>query len=292
MSKLLTSKREAWARQFKPRVLRGKPIPANSGVASWYAEKLEALARELDEATRKEVSRLFRAEGQGLGYSQDASLASQSRILMNSLRRRMESLFSNKAEEFAEGMLKRASKANSAALHTSLKDLSGGVSLKTNFISGKLKERLKASVTENVGLISSIKEDYLGKVEGAVMRSVTTGNGLQDLVPQLEKIGGLSKNRARFIALDQTRKANAFIARQRMEDIGIKKFEWVHSGGSQKPRDYHRERHPNGLNGGIFSFDDPPVIDTATGEKGFPGQLVNCKCSMVPIIEFEQEESK
>jgi hypothetical protein len=35
-------------------------------------------------------------------------------------------------------------------------------------------------VTENVGLIKSIPTQYLGGVQGAVMRSITTGNGMQD----------------------------------------------------------------------------------------------------------------
>ena len=47
---------------------------------------------------------------------------------------------------------------------------------------------------------------------------------------------------------------------------------------------------PQGLNGGIFDFDNLPVIDEKTGERGIPGQAINCKCRMRPIVEFEKGE--
>ncbi|RIQ43658.1 phage head morphogenesis protein, partial [Bordetella avium] len=32
--------------------------------------------------------------------------------------------------------------------------------------------------------------------------------------------------------------------------------------------------------------DNPPIIDKTTGERGLPGQLINCKCRMRPVIDF------
>ena len=66
---------------------------------------------------------------------------------------------------------------------------------------------------------------------GAVMRSITTGEGLADLIPALDKIEGIAGRRAKNIALDQTRKAYAGISRQKLMSNGVKQFEWVHSGG-------------------------------------------------------------
>jgi uncharacterized protein with gpF-like domain len=70
-----------------------------------------------------------------------------------------------------------------------------------------------------------------------------------------------------------------------MQKIGIKKFKWRHSGGGAHPRPLHR----NVLNGNIYSFDDPPVIDEKTGQRGFPGQLINCRCVMISVIEFDED---
>jgi SPP1 gp7 family putative phage head morphogenesis protein len=100
----------------------------------------------------------------------------------------------------------------------------------------------------------------------------------------LQEYEGVTLRRARNIALDQTRKAYNNINKGRMQAIGVQKFEWVHSGGGQKPRELHIE-----LDGQVFSFDDLPVIDERTGERGIPGQAINCRCTMVPVIEFETD---
>lgn len=53
-----------------------------------------------------------------------------------------------------------------------------------------------------------------------------------------------------------------------MKSAGVKKFQWLHSAGGRDPRPLHINDYPSGLNGGIFSFDDLPVIDEKTGERG------------------------
>ena len=115
------------------------------------------------------------------------------------------------------------------------------------------------------------------------MRSISTGNGLADLVPFLQRYKGITNRRARFIASDQTRKSFSNINRLRLEKMGVQKFEWVHSLGGTEPRPLHKDV----LNHKIFRIDQPPIIDDKTGERGFPGQLINCKCRMAPIINFE-----
>jgi uncharacterized protein with gpF-like domain len=223
----LTRSRQEWAKRFKPKTLAGPPIEANAGVAAWYSGKLDKFVLEMKALALRELKTLFQVEARA--FSQDASLSSQARIGMNALERVLDKLFRQKAEQMAEGMLRMNNKANASGVHISLKELSGGLNIKTDFISGKLQEKLKAAISENVGMINSIKREFHDKVAGAVMRSITSGNGLQDLVPELDKIEGLSKTRARFIARDQTRRANAMLTRQRLEDAGIQYFKWVHS---------------------------------------------------------------
>src|SRR5262249_44803197 len=126
---------------------------------------------------------------------------------------------------------------------------------------------------------------YLNGVQQAVMRSITTGNGLKDLVPFLQKHRGITLRRARIIAEDQTRKAFSNISRIRMERVGIKEFEWLHSRGSLHPRKLHID-----YSGKTFSFENPPIIEERTGERGFPGQAINCKCRMRPVVRFAGEE--
>jgi uncharacterized protein with gpF-like domain len=73
-----------------------------------------------------------------------------------------------------------------------------------------------------------------------------------------------------------------------MDKLGIDKYEWLHSAGGQKPRQLHQH-----MSGKTYSLSNPPIIQQAKGSqpevRGKPGDLINCRCRMVPIIQFEEE---
>jgi SPP1 gp7 family putative phage head morphogenesis protein len=281
----LTRKREAWAaRRTEAPTFRGDPLQHNAAVAVRYVGALSSLTAQMTAQVKREILRLYKTDAAGAHFGQDATIASQSRILMTSLADRFNDLFAKKAKPLAENMIKAADTSGAKALHSSLQKLSGGMSLKTAVGNPALTNIYKASVAENVSLIKSIAAEYLQKVEGAVMRSITTGNGLQDLIPALEQYEGQTHRRAKNIALDQTRKAYNSINRGRMEALGVGKFMWHHSGGGAHPREDHVE-----MDGEIFSFEELPVIDERTGERGIPGQAPNCKCTMSPVFDFLKE---
>ena len=279
----LTKKRSAWLAARPNVALRGSRLAHNVASGQRYAKRLEALTRRMTEETRKRIEALFRSETGQAHFAQDATIASQSRALMSELSANFSALFRKRAKDLATGMVKQADKQSAASLHSSLEKLSGGLSLKTKITSTPMEQVYKASVAENVGLIKSIASEYLQKVEGAVMRSITSGQGLQDLVPALEQYEGITHRRARNIALDQTRKAYNSINRERMQALGVKKFTWHHSGGGANPREDHIE-----MDGQVYRFDALPVIDKRTGERGIPGQAPNCKCTMSPVFDFEE----
>lgn len=278
---LLTSKRKAWAASRPDATFKGEILHPPAAVSVRYADALSNLVRSMTDTTKREVLALFKTDHAAAHFAQDATISSQARILLSNLRARFEDLFAKKAKPLAEQMVGSAETASGTALHSSLQKLSGGMSLKTHITNPVLQNITKASVTENVSLIKSIASEYLQKVEGAVMRSITTGNGLQDLVPAIEQYDGQTHRRAVNIALDQTRKVYNSVNKGRMQAIGIKKFQWHHSGGGANPREDHVE-----MDGNIYSFDELPVIDQRTGERGIPGQAPNCKCTMSPVFDF------
>lgn len=284
----LTAKRSTWATQRKEAVaFRGHPLQYNAGLSVKYVTALQSITAQMTSQVKREVLRMYKSDAAAAHFGQDATIASQSRILMNALANKFNSLFAKKAPGMAESMVNAANGASTTAMHSSLQQLTGGMSLKTSLMSPGLEEITKAAVVENVGLIKSIATEYLQKVEGAVMRSITSGNGLKDLIPALEQYEGQTHRRAKNIALDQTRKVYNSINRGRMEAIGVKKFTWHHSGGGAHPREDHVE-----MDGQVFSFDDPPVIDQRTGETGIPGQAINCRCTMSPYFDFENKEQQ
>ena len=133
-----------------------------------------------------------------------------------------------------------------------------------------------------MSLIKSIPQKYLSQVEQLVFRSITTGNGLKDLIPGLQKYKGVTYARAKTISLDQTRKAFQGMAAERVQRLGIKTAQWVHV-----PSNHPRKTH-EAMNGKIYKIGEG-LYDSR--EKRFvqPAELPNCRCMMRPIIDFSDE---
>ncbi len=285
MIKLLTKRKQSWARQFKPQYLQGTPLNPNISDAIRYKKHLDKLISKMTSETEKELKTLFKTEFAKEYFATDASISSQARIITNTLTEKFNEMFAKLSKPLAEKVVEDADKSSSVSLHSSLKEMSGGLSLQTTSMPPVLTEALNASVTENVGLIKSIPAQYLQGVQGAVMRSITTGNGLQDLIPYLQTHKEITYRRAKNIAYDQTRKAYNTINRERMKNLGMKEFKWLHSGGSTHPRKDHIE-----MSGNIYSLDNPPIIGRMYGSevRGFPGDLPNCRCRISVIMRFKE----
>jgi SPP1 gp7 family putative phage head morphogenesis protein len=295
---LLTKAKKQWVGQFKPTALRGSPLNHNAAASEQYNKELQAMVLQMTSQVEREIKRFFEGETateffdepsaiESPQVAQDASISAQARMLTNKITETFNSLFSRRAKMLAQRMIDTADKTSKSSLHGSLKALSGGLMIKTNIMPGALGEALNAATYENVQLIKTISEKYLAGIQGAVMRSIQPGgNGLADLVPYMQSHKEITQRHARNIALDQTRKAFNVCNSERMKALGIKKFEWIHSGGGLHPRVDHVK-----MDGNIYSFDDLPVIGVMYGSevRGIPGQLPSCRCSMAPVIEFDDE---
>jgi len=291
----LTKERAKWVKN-RNTVLKGSRLAYNAAQQERYVAALEKLVRQMTRETKKQLTKLFKGEisndffkSQEKLTAMDSSLASQARILLDALGRTFEGLFNLKASSLAKTMVQGATRTSTTNVQESLKLLSGGLTLKTSVVSAGQEEVATALVAENVSLIKSIPEQYLKDVTGSVMRSITTGEGLADLVPDLQKYDGMSYRRAKLIALDQTRKAYNAINRQKLLNNGIKEFIWDHSGGGMHPRESHIE-----ISGKTFSFENVKEEQAALGvpenDRGLPGEPVNCRCTLRPIIVFDTDE--
>lgn len=283
MPRLLTVRKSIWVNKFKPDIVRGDVLQSNAAVEMRYYRDLHSLIERMTEETAKEIGKLFRTDHAEAFFAEDSSIASQARILTNALQRKFDLMFATSAQSIASRFIRQSSHASSTALHSSIQRLSGGLSLPTKSITGDLKDILTASIAENVALIKSIPARYLSGVQGAVMRSITSGNGLQDLIPYLAKNKGVTLRRARFISMDQTRKAFNAISRGRADNLGIKQGEWLHTGGSNHPRPTHIA-----MTGKIFNLTDG-LYDSAVKRNVLPGEEPGCRCRWLPVIKFNGE---
>lgn len=283
------------ARRLPPRprdVLRGKRLALPAGVAARYASKLQALVIRMHHETTRELLVLYRHPDveahfatTGLHAAMDISPASQARILTNKLKERFEQLFNQDGKPAADDMAAQANSASGAATQASLRDIAQGLTLNTaSVFTGAMREFATGAIARNVALIKSIPTEYFQRIQDAVLSSITDGKGLADLVPALQDIGGITERRAKNIAIDQTHKMYQGLNTGRMKAVGVKSFEWVHSGGGQHPRPMHIA-----MSGRIYSFNNLPIIEE-DGERGIPGQAVNCRCTMIPVVKFDAKE--
>lgn len=264
----------------------GKGMQSSEGIAEDYAKTILTLFRRMADETRRELARMFDDPGYALD-AVDGNPSSRARIILNQLAEKYEPLFRKWAKKATDRMLARNLKHAEQQINSSLKEASKFFEIKSDLMSDRLKEITVAAANEASGLIKLIPSEYLQEVGGAVARSISTGNGMKDLVPFLDTKYGQNIRHARNVAHDQTRKAFANISTARLKAAGVRKFEWRHSHGGRSPRKLHEE-----LNGKVFSYDDPPYIGDMYGQKvyGLPSTLPNCRCFAKPVIDFGDEE--
>jgi uncharacterized protein with gpF-like domain len=277
----IIGKREEWVRQFNVPIVKGIALHPAETIASRYAARM---TKQIDRMTRETMRAVLASLREHLPEDavMDASPANQVQMVFNALQKKWDQAFGRMASDTAWGFIDDVSKDSSAKLRDSLKELSGDLVLNTSILTGELQDMLDASVKENVALIKRVPAKYFEQMQGDVMRSIQTEGGLQTLIPALEERGVKIRNWAQNVALDQTRKAFNGLNKGRMQALQMDEYEWIHGGGSNHPREYHRDV----LHGTICKLSDPPVIDKRTGEKGIPGQLPFCRCTMRPVFRL------
>jgi SPP1 gp7 family putative phage head morphogenesis protein len=289
----LSNKKERWVNQFKPSVkIEGSPLNYPITIQKRYSIAINKIINKVIKDTEKEVERLITSKTSKEYFAQDASVSSEARMDLNKIFEDLDRFVKKNAKNYAQSMTEEVNNSSRKNVESSLKKMSGGNPINLPKYGEKIEEQLKASIKSNVDLITNLSSDYMSKVSDAVNRRILMGGDLSQIRELLQKQKGMTKRRARNIALDQVRKAYTALSVTRMENSGVTKFEWMHSAAGKDPRKYHEQQYPTGLNGGIFDLNDPPVIDKNTGEKGLPGQAPNCKCILIPVIEIEDGEIK
>lgn len=141
------------------------------------------------------------------------------------------------------------------------------------------EEQIRKTYTENVNLnINNLSKETIESLRYRVEEAVGQGMRAEKLKGILLSQYGVTANRAKFIARQETSLFVAKYRQVRYEDAGLNRYQWSTSSDSRVRHD-HKE-----LNGRIFSWDDPPVTDKATGARNNPGEDFGCRCVALPVI--------
>ena len=146
-------------------------------------------------------------------------------------------------------------------------------------IDQNLVPELKEAYTENLDkYIKDWHDTQILRLRKKVHQNVEAGFRSESLIETIMQEKRVSKDKARFLARNETSLLTAKYRQIRYEEIGIDKYEWS-AVMDKRTRHLHKE-----LNGKIFDFRNPPIIDAHTGQRGNPGETYNCRCLSIPII--------
>lgn len=152
------------------------------------------------------------------------------------------------------------------------------------------KRALDAIRKRNVNLIQTVGQREINRLETLIRANADLH--VRDLVNLIQERIDVSEQRAELWARDQTLKANAEVTKERHLELGITEYIWTTSGDERVRGD------PDGawpvpksgggdhysLEGKIFKYSEPPIVDTRTGRRANPGEDYQCRCTAYPIV--------
>lgn len=257
----------------KPITLRA--IRPNAGIGAWYQDQLQRLIAEMANSVQYWIAATWRADTPLNSMAQDASPIRELRRTMERLGRKWTKRFDQASEELSAKFADKSIKHTNEAMQSALKDAGFAVEFK---LTTEMREAIAGTIAENVALIRTIPQQYLGKVESQVWRSVASGGDLATLTKELQDNYGVTYRRAKLIATDQNAKAHAAIENTRRQQLGITQAIWVHSGAGKEPRPSHVKAGADKL---VFDLDKGAYLD---GEWLLPGYAVNCRCVSRAVV--------
>lgn len=121
------------------------------------------------------------------------------------------------------------------------------------------------------------KEGRIPEMRRKIQEIVLQGYRPDKIQALLEKEYGIMARKAKFLAQNETSIMLAEYKKVTYKEMGFDKFIWKTITDGRE-RELHKQ-----LNNTTWSYDDPPVIDERTGQKGLPGEVYNCRCEAIPF---------
>ncbi len=138
-----------------------------------------------------------------------------------------------------------------------------------------LASKVEAFTAESVSLIKSIPAKFFTQVESQVIRAAREGLRWEELAEIIEARTGVAEASAKLVARDQVGKFMGELNAARQQELGVSRFIW-RTARDNRVRESHEE-----LEGKIFAWNDPPIVD---GQPSLPGEPINCRCQAEPLL--------
>ena len=150
-------------------------------------------------------------------------------------------------------------------------------------VTPELSQRIIQDYTNNLNLsIVNWSQDQTERLRNMVDKNILSGYNRLELIDLISNEYGVTMNKAKFLARQETTLLTSTIRDERYQGAGIKKYRWSATGGKTgdgRTRELHKKLH-----GQIFFYSSPPIIDETTGQRGEPGKAYGCRCGAIPLL--------
>ena len=143
-------------------------------------------------------------------------------------------------------------------------------------------EGMQETLSRGVDLdIKGFTSQAIADIRAKVQANLAAGGRTDRLARLIETEYGVAKRKAAFIAENETSLAISKFREARYTSIGATEYVWATSLDERVRTDHQK------LEGRTFSWSSPPVVDSASGRRGHPGEDYNCRCVAVPIVNVK-----
>lgn len=127
--------------------------------------------------------------------------------------------------------------------------------------------------------IKDFTEFEISKMRNELQQIILDGKSTKFIAEYIQKRYDINKRKALFLARNESALATTSYLIAKYQSEGINIYKWS-SSHDERVRELHRK-----LDGQVFTFDNPPIIDDRTQQRGHPAQTYNCRCVMIPQID-------
>lgn len=150
-----------------------------------------------------------------------------------------------------------------------------------------MRKQLNQELTQSLELsVKDFTQEMVADLRQLVEQNALKGMRSDKLAAIIEAKFGVSKRKAEFLADQETGLLMAKYRQARYQDIGVQEYIWEVSMAGSAPDSRVRPDHRK-LQGRRFSFNNPPVCDTATGRRCNPGEDFRCRCVPKAIVNLQ-----
>ena len=264
------------SKRKRGRKAKAKPVRVSRKLELDYTRALLAIVEDMHNETVKALMPLIEQPSIGDGKRiVNDSIFSDFKTAFSKTASTVKAKVSGIAEALAQTVVSKQGQQSDNQLSAMIQQRTG-IDFSGLMSDSVLQEAVDEAVAANISLINSIPQQYLDRVEQAVMASLQAGTLNDTLADELKTIKGVTDSRAKLIARDQLGKINSRLSQVRQQSLGITHYYWSTS-HDERVRARHRR-----WDGDLIAWDSPTI-------DGHPGQAIQCRCTAIPDLDFLTE---